>query len=332
MCDKIKVEELDPATHELVNGGFKGRICARFGDGGYLMQISYADEADKFRNMAVRPDDVWVTTFPRSGTTWTQELVWLLMNDLDFDTALKIPLSSRYNTLEHYHWKYQKELNLDILDPELRQKCTEIRLTYDAINNAPSPRFFKTHLAFSLLPLNLLDSSKVLYVARDPRDVAVSLFHHQKLTWFYAGDFKSFWNLFINDLVIRSPYLTHLKEAWALRHHPNMLFIFYEDMNKDLPSSIKRVSDFLGKEVKNEQIAKLCEHLDIENFRKNESVHPSWRAAIFNPDAEPFVRKGISGGWREYFDEEMAAQAQRWMREGLAGSGLRFPHDSSLTF
>ncbi|XP_061713624.1 luciferin sulfotransferase-like isoform X2 [Cydia pomonella] len=315
MCDKIKVEELDPATHELVNGGFKGRICARFGDGGYLMQISYADEADKFRNMAVRPDDVWVTTFPRSGTTWTQELVWLLMNDLDFDTALKIPLSSRYNTLEHYHWKYQKELNLDILDPELRQKCTEIRLTYDAINNAPSPRFFKTHLAFSLLPLNLLDSSKVLYVARDPRDVAVSLFHHQKLTWFYAGDFKSFWNLFINDLVIRSPYLTHLKEAWALRHHPNMLFIFYEDMNKDLPSSIKRVSDFLGKEVKNEQIAKLCEHLDIENFRKNESVHPSWRAAIFNPDAEPFVFPAVGA----------STSTRRWRRRRSVGCARASP-------
>ncbi|XP_047995707.1 LOW QUALITY PROTEIN: luciferin sulfotransferase-like [Leguminivora glycinivorella] len=282
--------------------------------------------------MATRPDDVWVTTFPRSGTTWSQELVWLLMNDLDFDTAVKNPLNSRYITLERYHITYLKERNLDLLDPTLRLKCAKEMLSYEAMNKAPSPRFFKTHIAFSLLPRNLLDCSKVVYVARDPRDVAVSLYHHQKLTWFYDGDFKSFWNLFINDLVVRSPYLTHLREAWALRQHPNMLFIFYENMKKDLPSSIKRVSNFLGKKVNEEQIAKLCEHLAIENFRNNKSVHPTWRAEIFNPDAEPFVRKGKSGGWREYFDEKMAAQAQRWMREGLAGSGLRFPHDSSLAF
>ncbi|XP_061713628.1 luciferin sulfotransferase-like isoform X2 [Cydia pomonella] len=218
MRDKIKVEKLDPATHKLINGSFKGLICARFGDGGYLLPASYADEADKFRNMAVRPDDVWVTTFPRSGTTWTQELVWLLMNDLDFDTALKIPLNSRYITLERNHVRYQKEVNLDSLDPILVHECSKQLLSYDAINNAPSPRFFKTHIAFSLLPLNLLDSAKVLYVARDPRDVAVSLFHHQKLTWFYPGDFKSFWNLFINDLGSVFIYKTNIRFSWQKSH------------------------------------------------------------------------------------------------------------------
>ncbi|XP_061713630.1 luciferin sulfotransferase-like isoform X3 [Cydia pomonella] len=217
------------------------------------------------------------------STTWTQELVWLLMNDLDFDTALKIPLNSRYITLERNHVRYQKEVNLDSLDPILVHECSKQLLSYDAINNAPSPRFFKTHIAFSLLPLNLLDSAKVLYVARDPRDVAVSLFHHQKLTWFYPGDFKSFWNLFINDLVVRSPYLTHLKEAWALRQHPNMLFIFYEDMKEDLSSSIKRISDFLGKKVTDEQIAILCEHLDIENFRKKRVCASDVEGSDFQP-------------------------------------------------
>lgn len=29
-----------------------------------------------------------------------------------------------------------------------------------------------------------------------------------------------------------TPFMDHLKEAWKLRHHPNLLFIFYEDMIK----------------------------------------------------------------------------------------------------
>ena len=37
--------------------------------------------------------------------------------------------------------------------------------------------------------------------------------------------------------VMYSPYFPHLLEAWNLRHHPNLLFIFYEDL--------KRVSDRL---------------------------------------------------------------------------------------
>ncbi|XP_063531415.1 sulfotransferase 1E1-like [Cydia strobilella] len=125
------------------------------------------------------------------------------------------------------------------------------------------------------------------------------------------------------------PFLAHVKEAWELRHHPNMMFIFYEDMLKDVPLYIKRLADFLGKKLTDEQIVKLSEHLSFENFKNNKSVNPTWIAKSGNPDAEGFIRKGKSGTWREQFDDEMAAQAQRWMRENLAGSDLRFPDYTS---
>lgn len=67
---------------------------------------------------------------------------------------------------------------------------------------APSPRFIKTHLPISLLPPKLLDTAKVVYVARDPRDVAVSSYHHSRLFKVinFPGPFKDFWNLFVKDL------------------------------------------------------------------------------------------------------------------------------------
>lgn len=69
------------------------------------------------------------------------------------------------------------------------------------LDSLPSPRFFKTLLALSLLPPKLLDVARVVYVARDPRDVAVSFFHYYRansvLT--YKGDFKQFWKQFVND-------------------------------------------------------------------------------------------------------------------------------------
>ncbi|XP_047988246.1 luciferin sulfotransferase-like isoform X2 [Leguminivora glycinivorella] len=325
MGDKVKIQELDSATQELLMGLYKSRAkFARFGDVGCTMPATYKEDADNMRTMAVRPDDVWVTSFPRSGTTWTQELVWLLMNNFDYDTASNTSLWVRYCFLEMKHVSLEDYSQSLELEPKLREEVKETFRSYEEIVKEPSPRFIKTHMPFSLLPANLLDTTKVVYVARDPRDVAVSFYHHNKLLIGYTGDFKTYWNLFVSNLVLFTPFFPHLKEAWALRNHSNMLFIFYEDLIKNLPLSIKRIADFLGKDASDEQITKLCEHLDINNFRKNESVNPSFLVKI-NPDAEGFVRRGGAGGWRQYFDEEMAAQAQRWMRDHLAGSDLRFP-------
>lgn len=80
---------------------------------------------------------------------------------------------------------------------------SEINLpSVEMVNNLPSPRFLKSHLPLSLLPPSLLDTCKVVYVARDPRDVAVSFYHHNLHINFFPEekDFKTFWNFFTNDL------------------------------------------------------------------------------------------------------------------------------------
>lgn len=64
------------------------------------------------------------------------------------------------------------------------------------------PRFIKTHLPMSLLNPKLLDTSKVVYVARDPRDVVVSCYHQARLFKIMRcpGSFKEFWSIFYRDL------------------------------------------------------------------------------------------------------------------------------------
>jgi Sulfotransferase domain len=71
----------------------------------------------------------------------------------------------------------------------------------DFIASLPSPRFIKTHLPFSYLPENLLDTCKVVYVARNPKDVVVSWFYHHLLDPIMetTADFKEFVQLFMND-------------------------------------------------------------------------------------------------------------------------------------
>ncbi|XP_047988272.1 luciferin sulfotransferase-like [Leguminivora glycinivorella] len=318
----VKMQD-NSATDESVAGFFNGCLFrGPSGSTGYFMTKAYKEIADDVLNLAVRPDDVWVTGFPRSGTTLTQELVWLVATECDYETASKIPLMSRYMFLEG-------QVSVNFMKTKLKGEISEAVFTLDDINSAPSPRFIKTHTAFSLLPSNLLDTTKVVYIARDPRDVAVSNYQYSRKLFKYTGDFKTFWNIFVSDLHIFCPILAHVKEAWELRRHHNMMFIFYEDLLKDIPLYIKRVADFLNKKLTDDQITKLTEHLNIKNFRKNESVNPTWIDKSGDPNAEGFIRKGGAGGWRQYFDEEMTVQAQRWMRDHLTGSNLRFPEHTS---
>lgn len=66
-----------------------------------VMIQKYMDQfAKRVKEMEVYDDDVWVVTFPKCGTTWTQEMVWLVNNNLNYETALKVNLNDRFPFLE----------------------------------------------------------------------------------------------------------------------------------------------------------------------------------------------------------------------------------------
>lgn len=65
-----------------------------------LMIRKYQMFAEKIRDFVVYPDDIWILTYPKCGTTWTQEMVWLLANNLDYSTAKAINLDQRSPFLE----------------------------------------------------------------------------------------------------------------------------------------------------------------------------------------------------------------------------------------
>lgn len=60
----------------------------------------YKSIAKKIKEMDVYDDDIWVVSFPKSGTTWTMEMTWLLNNNLDYKMAKEVELSRRFPMLE----------------------------------------------------------------------------------------------------------------------------------------------------------------------------------------------------------------------------------------
>lgn len=55
---------------------------------------------DDIRDLKVYEDDIWIISYPKCGSTWAQEAIWQIMNNLDFDGGGKVPLNIRIGFLE----------------------------------------------------------------------------------------------------------------------------------------------------------------------------------------------------------------------------------------
>ena len=139
--------------------------------------------------MKARPEDVWVVSYPKCGTTWTQEMVWQVANSLDLEGG-KVMLDERFPFLEAetlwepsvFGWSGKimgalfKVWDWGSAWSWRRPKSwLGYKNTVKKLDDVPSGgrRFIKTHLPFSFLPENLLATSKVIYVARNPRDAMI---------------------------------------------------------------------------------------------------------------------------------------------------------------
>lgn len=83
------------------------RLCAgertgfvQVGEKNWFFPSKYKEAAQHYYNFQCRPDDIWVATFPRSGTTWTQEMVWMIANDLDYEGSRNTSLIERFPFFE----------------------------------------------------------------------------------------------------------------------------------------------------------------------------------------------------------------------------------------
>lgn len=300
----------------------------------YLFPYRYIEQGTGFINFKIRPNDTFVTSYPRSGTTLTMELTWLLENNLDFQTAQKKLLSERFPFLEFSLFTHPKVvsefLKMNEGDSTKEQLCREIaKPGYEIVAAIPAstPRFIKTHFPLSMLPGILDIGCKIIYVARNPKDVCVSWYHLNRAikTQGFVGDFATFWNYFESDLTPWSPYWAHVLEAWNLKDHRNLLFIFYEEMMNDFPKAIKKVAKFLDKTYSDEEIDKIAKFLCIQNFRENAMVNMSELKACGIIEEGNFIRKGGLDGWKDMFTPKLNARADVWIEKNLKDSDLRFP-------
>ena len=172
-----------------------------------------------------QPTDVIITPYAKSGTTWVQQIVQSLRTrgDMQFDEITAV-----------IPWI---EMAFDLgMDPDQPQ--------------VGFPRAFKSHLPWDLVP----KGARYIYVIRDPKDVVVSMYHFMEGWWFEAGAISLATFAREQFLQPRSPaaYWAHIRSWWPHRDDPNVLFLCYEDMKKELLGTIQRIATFIHCKLDNE--------------------------------------------------------------------------------
>lgn len=292
---------------------------------GVFMPKKFTAIHDKVNNWKVNDEDVWVVSFPKTGTTWTQEMVWLLINDLNYKAAEKnllkrSPQLEATSLVRYPHIKFFK--------PLIPQAITD-SLKY--VKKQKSPACIKTHLPWNLLPKEIqkdIKRPKIIYISRDPKDTCLSYYHFSRLIKEFDGTLDEFCNLFLEGKLHFAPFWNHVLPFWKRRNQPNILFLKYEELKQDLPGVIERVAKFLDKEITQEQIDKLADHLSFESMKNNPAVNYDWLvklSKLYKPDKNnSFMRAGQVGGYKAAMSEEMIERFEKWTTEHTKDTGLTY--------
>ncbi|XP_017782108.1 PREDICTED: sulfotransferase 1C4-like [Nicrophorus vespilloides] len=240
--------------------------------GKFTLPARFEDLRTEIDDFEVFDDDVWVCSFPKTGTTWTQEMVWLICNDFDYVKAEE-NLGARFPFLEVsavFDFRDLISENDEFKPPVFIENSLEFT------KNCPRPRMIKTHLPWDLLPRAIREfqvKPKIIYVSRNPKDTCVSYFHHARLFEGFSGDFRDFAQLFIAGKVSFGPFFDNFLSFWNVKDQKNLLFIKYEDMKMDLGEVMETVAKFVGKTLSEIEKSKLLKHLSFEEMKRNPAVN-----------------------------------------------------------
>ena len=285
-----------------------------------------------------RPGDVVIGTYPKSGTTWMQQIVGLLI----FQSPEPRPVS------EIGAWVDRR---LDPLD--------EIMLHFAAQTHR---RFLKSHLPFDGMPIH--DDVRYIHVGRDGRDVCLS--YHNQITRFTretlaaldaAGiaddlistpypaipkDPAAYFRMWLREGVAGaadgSPYLSYFdfeQTYWEARKQNNLLMVHYRDLKSNLDDEMRRIAGFLNIPVDETIWPSLVKAATFEEMRRHGEKLAPRVMKMFSGGPADFFQKGENDRWRGVLDdrdlseyetklaESVSVDCAKWLRHG------RFATDDS---
>lgn len=227
------------------------------------------------------PDDVFLVSFPKSGNTWVRFLIAnLLCPDEDVNFG-----------------------NIDRLIPESEQ------VTKRAATRLRRPRIMKSHHAFDpRFP-------RVIYIVRDPRDVAVSQYHFYRKRRRISDDYpiQQFVSRFIAGTTSDYGSWGQNVASWVTTSYGNPAFqlLHYEDLIVNTSRELAKMVSFLDIPATPDALSKAVQRSSPQQMRKLES--PDLHCSVIKGTRGdiPFVRSANAGGWKAELPESSVAELER---------------------
>uniref|UniRef100_A0A8C5S4D1 Sulfotransferase n=1 Tax=Laticauda laticaudata TaxID=8630 RepID=A0A8C5S4D1_LATLA len=249
-------------------------------------------------NFEFQDTDVLLVTYPKSGTTWMQEILTLIHSDGNLEPIKTLPNWARAPWLEHSYFQEQLQ----------HMKC---------------PRLLTTHLPQPVLAPALKKAKpKVIYVVRNPKDVVVSYYHFQRMAKFFPepSSFEGFLHDFMAGTVHYGSWFEHVKGWLSCREELGLFCVTYEELHHDLRHCVERLSAFLGHPVQPEQANRILEHCSFAVMRENLMVNGRLLSPeIMDFQKSQFMRKGIVGDWRNHFSPKQSALFNERYQQEMGG-------------
>ena len=275
----------------------------------------------RWDHIAIRNDDVVVATPPKSGTTWMQTIVALLLQGA--------PDLGR-NLTEHVIW-------IDMRMRDIAEVTAQLEARTDR-------RILKSHTPLDGLPTD--SAAQFITVFRHPLDIHFSFRKHVRnmpFGWFhpfYPEDdpdgitFRRFLDGgaegYDTDVTPLAHILRHYRAARAAERQGNVHLFHYADMTRDLPGTFASVAEILGVSYHAAKLESLAAATTFDSMKQNAHLlAPSAGRGFWKSDAA-FFDSGSSGKWSGQLSKdeiaaydaimsaELGAEDRRWLEFGEA--------------
>lgn len=326
--DIIKVIDSPDAK---VSGKFGTSLLYEYGH--YYFHPRAFEVLSKIDRIKYRNDDVILTMFPKSGSTWLSECIYLIMNNYRYDLASSDSIELRFPQIDspshdvfdmilsQYDDTSRVRMIKSSIPPNLLvTEHHKVAASGDPTLGEPKQQASSGNSSGKLRP-------RVISIFRNPRDILVSFYHHCKTVKHYdlSFNFEQFFDAFVSGQVPCGPIWQTFNDTIKYhRENPeSTLIIYYEDMKRDLRGQIERMCKFLAKPepLDENHWAQLMDHLSVDKMRKNQTInrHDWTQLGLRNPNGYEFVRKGQVNDWKNFFSRQQSELFDREITQKFVG-------------
>jgi hypothetical protein len=256
---------------------------------------------------------VWLASYPKSGNTWFRGFLTALFHpeqtQIDINNMHPTTIASSRQLFDEFAGISSADLSLEEIE---RLRPSVYRLFARESNDI---KYQKVHDAWSLTSAGPMFPPEVtravIYIIRNPLDVAVSFAHHlntdiDKTISIMNDPGYAFCNR-TNKLPdqLRQKLLTwsgHVK-SWVDDSELPLLVIRYEDVQSDPLGSFSRVVEFLGLYYTSKEIDTALEQASFQQMRHQELKNGFSEKSL---GSVSFFRKGLVGDWKNILSDKQA--------------------------